>query len=41
MISDERERSFLAGFLEGEATLTVREQNGGQSFMCEMALKWP
>jgi hypothetical protein len=35
----ERERSFLAGFLEGEASLTVREQNGGQSFSCDMTLK--
>ena len=24
------DRSFLAGFLEGEASLSVREQNGGQ-----------
>jgi len=35
----ERERGFVAGFLEGEASLSVRELNGGQSFSCEMALK--
>ena len=32
------DRSFLAGFLEGEASLSIREQNGGQSYSCEMAL---
>jgi hypothetical protein len=30
--------SFLAGFVEGEATLTILEQNGGQSFACSMKL---
>jgi hypothetical protein len=35
---DERERSFLAGFLEGEASLIVHEQNGGQSHGCLMTL---
>jgi hypothetical protein len=35
---DERDRSFLAAFLEGEATLRIQEHNGGQSFGCLMAL---
>ena len=35
----EYERSFLAGFLEGEATLAIRELNGGQSLSCAMDLK--
>jgi len=35
----ELERCFLAGFIEGEASLSVRVLNGGQSFSCEMALK--
>ena len=30
----EADRAFLAGFLEGEATLRVHEQNGGQSLGC-------
>jgi hypothetical protein len=29
---------FLAGFVEGEASLRIHEQNGGQSFGCLMAL---
>jgi hypothetical protein len=32
------DRSFLAGFLEGEATLRIQEQNGGQSLGCLMTL---
>jgi hypothetical protein len=35
----EYERSFLAGFLEGEATLSVHELNGGQSLSCALYLK--
>jgi hypothetical protein len=35
---DERGRAFLAGFLEGEASLSIRELNGGQSFSCDLAL---
>jgi hypothetical protein len=35
---DERGRGFLAGFLEGEASLSIRELNGGQSFSCDLAL---
>jgi hypothetical protein len=35
---DERRRAFLAGFLEGEASLSIRELNGGQSFSCDLAL---
>jgi len=35
----DRERGFLAGFLEGEASLVVQEVNGGQSFSCAMVLK--
>jgi hypothetical protein len=31
-------RSFLAGLVEGEATLRIHEQNGGQSFGCFMSL---
>jgi len=34
----EHERNFLAGFLEGEASLVIAEQNGGQSFACLMTL---
>ncbi len=30
--------SFLAGFVEGEASLRLCEQNGGQSFGCQMVL---
>ena len=32
------EESFLAGFVEGEASLRIYEQNGGQSFGCLMTL---
>jgi hypothetical protein len=35
----DQERSFLAGFLEGEASFVVQELNGGQSFSCLMVLK--
>jgi hypothetical protein len=34
----QRDRSFVAGLLEGEATLRICEQNGGQSFSCQMTL---
>jgi hypothetical protein len=34
MSISESDRAFLAGFLEGEAHLAVREQNGGSSFGC-------
>jgi hypothetical protein len=34
MSISELDRAFLAGFLEGEAHLAVREQNGGASFGC-------
>jgi hypothetical protein len=34
----ELQRSFLAGFLEGEASLRIHEQNGGQSLACQMVL---
>jgi hypothetical protein len=34
----ELERSFIAGFLEGEASLSIRELNGGRSLSCAMAL---
>jgi hypothetical protein len=30
----ERDRGFLAGFLEGEACFTITELNGGQSYSC-------
>ena len=33
------DRGFLAGFLEGEACLTITEQNGGQSYGCRMGLR--
>ena len=35
----EYERSLLAGFLEGEATLSISEMNGGQSLSCSMYLR--
>ena len=35
----EYERSLLAGFLEGEATLSISEMNGGQSLSCAMYLR--
>jgi hypothetical protein len=28
------DRAFVAGFLEGEACLTITEQNGGPSYSC-------
>jgi hypothetical protein len=34
----ELQRSFLAGFVEGEACLHIVEQNGGQSLACQMIL---
>jgi hypothetical protein len=34
----ELDRSFVAGFLEGEATVRIHEQNGGQSLACSMVL---
>jgi hypothetical protein len=37
-MAGQRERSFITGFLEGEATLGISEQNGGQSFSCQMTL---
>ena len=30
-----RERSFIAAFLEGEATFTIGEANGSQSYYSE------
>jgi hypothetical protein len=38
VVIGEHERSFLAGFLEGESNLWVREQNGDQSFSCGITL---
>jgi hypothetical protein len=32
-------RSFIAGFLEGEASLTISEANGGQSYSCSVTAK--
>jgi hypothetical protein len=34
----ELDRSFIAGFLEGEATLAIKELNGGQSLSCLISL---
>ena len=34
----ESDRSFLAGFIEGEATLRICEHNGGQSYGCQITL---
>lgn len=34
----ERQRSFVAGFLEAEASFRIHEQNGGQSLACQMTL---
>jgi hypothetical protein len=35
----EFDRAFLAGFLEGEAHLAVREQNGGASYGCAVFVR--
>jgi hypothetical protein len=35
----ELDRGFLAGFLEGEACVTIAELNGGQSYSCRMGLR--
>ena len=35
----ELDLGFLAGFFEGEATFTIGEQNGGQSYSCGVRLK--
>lgn len=35
---DQLDRAFIAGFLEGEACFSITEQNGGQSFSCNVAV---